>query len=141
MKRSLRSTEKRKSSNKRKRKKWPIALGIVGGVVVVAVIAVIILAKSMTSGLKQVKVSDDEFGIEKTTAETSSNGENKESETEETKIPDDITNIVFLGIDREENRKLIGILTAATTESITIDNKTTLTFDEFKNVKAYIDFD
>lgn len=41
----------------------------------------------------------------------------------------------------EENKKLIGILTTATTESITIDNKTTLTFDEFKNVKAYIDFD
>lgn len=104
MKRTPKNPEKESINKKRKKKKWPIALGIVGGVVVVAVIAVIILAKSMTSGLKQVKVSDDEFGIEKTTAETSSNGENKESETEETKIPDDITNIVFLGIDREENR-------------------------------------
>lgn len=41
----------------------------------------------------------------------------------------------------EENKKLIGKLTAVTPESITIDDKTTLTFEEFKNVRVVIDFD
>ena len=41
----------------------------------------------------------------------------------------------------DENKKLIGILTAASPESITIDDKETLTFDEFKNVRAVIDFE
>ncbi len=41
----------------------------------------------------------------------------------------------------EENKKLIGKLTAVTSESITIDDKTTLTFEEFKNVRAVIDFE
>ena len=41
----------------------------------------------------------------------------------------------------EEYKKLIGKLTAVTPESITIDDKTTLTFEEFKNVRVVIDFD
>ena len=41
----------------------------------------------------------------------------------------------------EENKKLIGKLTAVTPESITIDDKTTLAFEEFKNVRVVIDFD
>lgn len=44
-------------------------------------------------------------------------------------------------VQTEENKKLIGKLTAVTPESITIDDKTTLTFEEFKNVRVVIDFD
>lgn len=41
----------------------------------------------------------------------------------------------------EENKKVIGKLTAATTENITINGNQTLSFDEIKNVRAVIEFE
>lgn len=72
------------------------------GLIIVAVIVVLIAAGIvglylyMTGGLTRVSATDDEFGITEP---------DDEAETHEyPNINDDIMNIVFLGIDRQENR-------------------------------------
>lgn len=42
---------------------------------------------------------------------------------------------------KDDNKKLIGKLTAVTPDNITIDDNTTLSFDEVKHVCAVIDFE
>lgn len=42
---------------------------------------------------------------------------------------------------KDDNKKLIGKLTAVTPDNITIDDNTTLSFDELKHVCAVIDFE
>ena len=87
-----------KMTPQKKRKTWPIVLIIIGCVLLLLTGAAIFLVKHYTGGIEKINTKPEDLGI--TTGDKTSAPEPE----------DDITNIVFLGIDREENRSDVMII-------------------------------